>query len=241
MRSIRRLTMAVIYIFLLVLLGGCRQVHYRQLPTIMLETTPPRPGVLVGAPTLCQYPDYPTGCEAVATVMALHYVGEGVSVDTFIDEYLPCSSDFYYKQAQLYGPDPYQVFAGNPRTQRSYGCMAPVIKKALLSYFGNGQRVIDTSDTPLSTLCREYIDNGLPVILWATSGMTPVKEGDRWRLADGREFTWPSGEHCLLLVGYNDTRYFFNDPKTGKTVSFGRTSAEQRYEDMGCQSLVVTY
>ena len=31
-------------------------------------------------------------------------------------------------------------------------------------------------------------------------------------LADGADFAWKCHEHCLLLVGYDDEHYWFNDP-----------------------------
>ena len=33
-----------------------------------------------------------------------------------------------------------------------------------------------------------------------------------WLLADGTDFAWKCHEHCLLLVGYDDEHYWFNDP-----------------------------
>ncbi len=195
--------------------------------------------MLVAAPALCQYPDFPTGCEAVTAVMALQYAGESTSPAAFIDNHLTCDDMFYRQRLVLYGPDPYGVFVGDPRTESSYGCMAPVIEAALTRYFQGEQRVTNTTGTDMPTLCRRYIDKGIPVILWATSDMSPVKTGGRWRLEDGRRFTWPSGEHCLLLVGYNEESYFFNDPKYGLTLPYPIAVTQQRYADMGQQSLVV--
>jgi len=169
----------------------------------------------------------------------LQYAGEAMSPATFIDNHLTCDNGFYRKGLFLYGPDPYRVFVGNPRTKASYGCMAPVIEAALIDYFGDSLRVINTTGTDITTLCRRYIDRGIPVILWATSDMTPIKTGSRWRLEDGRLFTWPSGEHCLLLVGYNEDSYFFNDPKYGLTLPYPKAVTQQRYAEMGQQSLVI--
>ena len=42
---------------------------------------------------------------------------------------------------------------------------------------------------------------------------TPVpEERDHWLLADGTDFAWKCHEHCLLLVGYDEENYWFNDP-----------------------------
>ena len=35
----------------------------------------------------------------------------------------------YRKDGVLYGPDPYEQFVGDPRSQYALGCFAPVIEK----------------------------------------------------------------------------------------------------------------
>lgn len=90
-----------------------------------------------GVPVLSQFPEFPTGCESVSTVMALKFYGENISCTRFIDEYLPKNADYYYDSGKRFGPSPYEYFIGSPRTAASYGCMAPVIEKALCDYFGN--------------------------------------------------------------------------------------------------------
>lgn len=194
--------------------------------------------VLLRIPALSQYPDYPTGCESVTAVMALNYAGVPVGVNDFIDNHLLCNNHFYEQDGHLYGPDPYVVFVGDPRSAQSYGCMAPVIENALLSVGGEAV-VVNTTGQTLASLCRNYIDNGVPVILWATMEMRPVGSGRTWFLADGRQFTWPSGEHCLLLVGYNESEYLFNDPRHGAVVAYDKKSVEVAYASLGKQSLVV--
>jgi len=43
--------------------------------------------------------------------------------------------------------------------------------------------------------------------------------GPAWRLKEnGEVFTWISNEHCLLLVGYDEEKYYFNDPHNGNGV-----------------------
>ena len=189
---------------------------------------------------LCQYPAYPTGCEIVSAAMALSYAGESVSIDTLIDEHLSTSRDWYWYDGVFYGPDPAVTFCGDPRSKASYGCFAPVIRSALLSVLGDENHVIDATGQSLAALCREYIDSGTPIILWATIAMCPVEEGRSWQLPDGRQFCWPAGEHCLLLVGYDEVVYYFNDPTTGKLTAYSRAATEQAYDALGRQALVIT-
>ena len=202
--------------------------------------TPVNGKVLLDVPILHQFPEYPTGCESVAAVMALRYVGENTSVANFIDNHLPCSQNFYWQDGKFYGPDPNEYFLGNPRTSNSYGCMAAVIQKALKSYFGSDKRVINTTGESLDELCSTYIDNGLPVLVWASIGMIPITKGQGWELPDGTMFYWPSNEHCLLLVGYDENRFYFNDPYRGRVISYAKSVTRTRYAQMDMQSLVIT-
>ena len=47
------------------------------------------PSTLLDAPFIDQRDKYPTGCESVTAVMALQYAGVDVTVEEFIDQYLP--------------------------------------------------------------------------------------------------------------------------------------------------------
>ncbi len=170
--------------------------------------------------------------------MALQYAGKNIPVSEFI-KHMEYSTDFYRKNGVLHGPSPYEYFVGNPRSENSYGCMAPVIEKALVRYFGSGERVVNATGTELSELCKQYIDTGIPVIIWGGIGMSPILEGQQWTLPDGTQFTWPSGEHCLLLVGYDKDTYYLNDPTNGKMIRYSRWVVEQRYADLGKQALVI--
>ena len=159
---------------------------------------------------ICQYPDWPTGCEIVSAAIVLDYNGIDVSVATLVDDYLPQSLDFYYPNGNIFamrrGPDLRKVFVGDPRSENSYGCFAPVIAQLMRDYLPDiGQdpaRVRETTGTSLDDLCRDYIDKGIPVIMWATGDMAEVRPGATWRLDDGTEFTFPTGEHCLVPVSY---------------------------------------
>lgn len=208
-------------------------------PTVATTTTTTHAeSVLLAVPPLSQYPNYPTGCESVTAVMALNHVGIAIGVEEFVTHHLPCNDNFYEVSGRLYGPDPYEVFVGDPRRTNSYGCMAPVIEQTLRSCVGEG-RVVNTTGETLSSLCHNYVDKDVPVILWATMEMRPVGSGQMWFLPDGRQFTWPSGEHCLLLVGYNEREYLFNDPRHGAVVAYDKNSVEVAYASLGKQSLVI--
>lgn len=190
-------------------------------------------------PIIAQKPEFPTGCESVSAVMVLKYFGFDITVGQFVDEYLPKSNEFYNADGKRYGPSPYEYFIGNPRLDSSYGCMAPVIEKAISGYLGGSDRVKNTTGTSLTQLCGDYIDKDIPVMVWATIAMIEVEPRAPWYLRDGTLFTWPGKEHCLVLTGYDGSYYYFNDPDKGTAVKYARARVEDRFEKLGKQSLVV--
>ena len=195
--------------------------------------------MIENVPCIRQFPKYPSGCESVATVMALLYIGENITVDDFLGGYLETDSKFYSKDNRMHGPSPYEFFVGSPLSDTGWGCMAPVIEKALLKYTKDEKRVFNTTSNDLDELCARFVANDVPVIVWTTIAMLDVEYRISWGVPDGSLFRWPGNEHCMLLVGFDETHYYFNDPYTGCCVKYQKALAEDRYEKLGKQSLVV--
>ncbi len=188
---------------------------------------------------MSQFPLYPTGCESVAAVMALRYAGEPVTVEDFVEHHLEKDNNFYWDEYNFHGPDPRLVFAGDPRTTSSYGCMAPVIERAMIRCLGSGERVENATGATMQELCQRYVAQGVPVCVWVSIGMLEIIPTDTWITPAGESYTWPGNEHCMLLVGYDETHYYFNDPYRGKELGYPRALSEQRYETMGRQAIAV--
>ncbi|QNK42207.1 C39 family peptidase [Caproicibacter fermentans] len=186
---------------------------------------------IIQAPFISQLGKYPTGCESVTTVMALNYAGIDISVDEFIDTYLDMSGIPF---------DPNVTFGGNPRSSNSYGCYAPVIKKASDSALsGKNYTANVLSDISLEVLCSQYIDKDIPVIMWATMYMNPPYISSTWTF-NGKTIQWVAPEHCLLLVGYDDNNYIFNDPlQTQALKYYSKSSVEVAYEGLFSQAIVI--
>ena len=190
--------------------------------------------VIANVPFLSQLSAYPTGCESVSTVMALRYAGVNITVDTFIDNYLE-------KTAPSTPFDPSITFGGNPRgTTGCYGCYSPVIKKTLNEVLkGKNKYAKLLIGQSLSSLVTNYIDHNIPVILWASIGMATPYNGNSWTY-QGRTIQWIRPEHCLLLIGYNDSYYIFNDPmqSSGKTY-YSKAAVETAYAGLYRQAVVI--
>lgn len=195
--------------------------------------------VYLSVPQISQYPTLPTGCESVAATMVLQYYGEDIQAEQFAEEWLECDSNFYYEDDTYRGPDPTEVFAGNPFSKNSYGCFAPVIEKAINenSSLCQAQTIIGES---LESLCADYLNQDKPLLIWATMGMRESEEGNTWILEDGSEYTWIAGEHCLVLIGYDASHYYLNDPMSGATVGYGKEVVEARYAELGSQAVYIS-
>ena len=186
---------------------------------------------IIQAPYIDQSIKYPTGCESVSTVMLLQYLGYDITVDEFIADYLEMK-DFEEREGQLFGADPNLYFCGSPYDKDSFGCYAPVICKALEKAIGDRYNIYNETDTSIDELIRKYIDEDIPVIFWACINMREPIVGPEWKLLDsGEVFTWMSNEHCMLLVGYDEGGYYFNDPHENRgLIRYDKELVENRHK-----------
>ena len=188
----------------------------------------------IDAPYIDQSGRYPTGCESVSAVMLLQFLGRSVTVDEFIENDLEQKA-FEERDGLLFGPDPWNCFCGSPYDDESFGCYAPVICEALNHYFsrtGNVQyESVDETGTSMEELKKKYLDKGMPVVFWAAINMREPIIGPSWRLLEtGEEFTWISNEHCMLLVGYDEDGYWFNDPyENNGVIHYPKDVTEDRH------------
>lgn len=194
---------------------------------------------IIEVPLICQYPRFPTGCEAVAATMVLNFYGENITAEKFAGDWLEKDSNFYKQGSKLYGPNPNEVFAGNPFSKNSYGCFAgPIVEAINKNSLKCFAEII--SEKTIRELCKEYIDKNKPLLIWATMNMKIATEGNSWYFSDGTQFTWTAGEHCLVLVGYSEAYYFFNDPMTGCTEAFEKQLVEARFQELGKQAVYIS-
>lgn len=153
---------------------------------------------VIDVPYLDQSVRYPTGCESVSAVMLLRYLGYEMSVDEFIEQYLD-RQEFELREGELYGPDPTKYFCGSPYDEESFGCYAPVITQALKKAIGEMYEVLDLTGTEIKTLQTEYIDKGMPVILWACINMREPITGPQWKLKTAGKYSpgFPMSTVCF--------------------------------------------
>lgn len=197
--------------------------------------------------------DYPTGCELVSTSMLLAFHGFDIKAGEIIEQGYLKAVDIKEKKKDgkivKYGGDPDKVFIGNPSHNTGYGCHSGAILIALQKYLTPKEHELDTeyeiedlSGMELEEICEKYINRKIPVLIWASINMNPTfnKLGNSWIIENtGKRYFWKSNEHCLVLVGYDEENYYFNDPLIGKNTPYPKRLVERRYGEMGMQAVVV--
>lgn len=205
--------------------------------------------MLIDVPYYSQH-DYPTGCELVSTSMLLAFLGFDIKAGELLEKgYLNAVDITEDSKNRKHGGDPDKVFIGNPEKNTGYGCYSGAIIYALNKYLKPREyildkkyNIIDLNGMELEEICAEYISKGVPVIMWASIDMKPtfINLSNSWIIdKTGERYLWKSNEHCLVLVGYDEEYYYFNDPLAEKDTPYLKRLAERRYGEMGMQAIAV--
>ncbi len=192
-------------------------------------------------PHILQKKAYPTGCESVAAVSLLQYYGADITVETFIDQYLPCADYPYYDENDvMHGESPWEYFIGDPYSESGYGCYSPPILEAMCAAAPAHFEIGSVRGASLQALCEDYVAKGNPVLIWATMYMLPPEEGRTWLLPSGESYTFIRPEHALLLSGYDAEYYYFSDSLSEETVTaYPKEDCEIAYEALYSQAITV--
>lgn len=298
---------------------------------------------------------YPTGCELVSTSMLLKFHGFDITAGELVKQgYIGTSivTADGFDDGELHGNDPNEYFIGDPLDDGGFGCYSGAINKCLESYLSDtGLAPSRLDGMELDDICKRYINNGYPVLIWASMFMEPTSESQfTWILEDQpvtatttvttttttttetvttapetqteaapapeppapeqpapeqpapeqpapqeqpqpepppqpaetdappvetesppppetqdipaepdtppaevnepsfgltayaddkRFFTWRYNEHCLVLVGYDETCYIFNDPLSEKNTRYDKKTVEKRFEEMGKMAVTI--
>lgn len=195
---------------------------------------------IIEVPYLSQEKKAATGCELVSATMLLQYHGKKVTLEEMIQA-VP-KSELEETEKGLVGVHPASAFIGDPHSDTGFGCYAPVVVDTINQFLPQEEKkAVDLTGKDMQTLISDFIDRDRPVLLWATMNMTEPEPGDSWTLKDtGKKFQWIAGEHCLVLVGYDRSSYYFNDPyETKGVVSYPKKLVERRYQALGRQAVAI--
>lgn len=197
-------------------------------------------------PMIKQLPDYYNGCESASSTMLLQYYGYDVSMTQMVKSVPTIPLETY--NGRLYGANPNEAFTGS-MSKEGYGVfvkpMMNVMQKKINQQ--NGKHVVkNITGSSIDDLLK-YIDQGIPVQVWATELMKDVNRSSRktWyiKTLEGTytddKYTFIIDEHCLVLIGYTQNTVIMNDPLRG-IVEYDLSLFRSAYEGMGKQALIMT-
>ena len=157
-----------------------------------------------------QFPDYPTGCESAALYILLRYYGVDVTMDDIVSA-LPKEPNPYIDGGVLYGGDPDRGFIGDPTDPFSYGVLNHPIAEAANKFLEGAEALVGLDAEDIESYCE-----GSAVIAWIS--MSPEIEPKITVWTDhktGKDVTWVSGEHAVVVYASVDGGYMISDPRTG--------------------------
>lgn len=215
--------------------------EYRPVPT----EPAPAAAMVEDVPFYTQRGMLPTGCELVSAKMVLDYYSDEPVPIADVVEHTPCTY-MEWIDGRMYAPHPEQAFIGDPYDESSYGCFAPVVVEMMNTLLPPDYTAVDVTGSDLQTLAETFLPAGTPVMIWATISMANEFPWRSWYLLDENGnptedvYNWMALEHCLVLVGYDESSYYFNDPyRYGAPVAYRRSVVDERYTTMGRYSIVV--
>ena len=181
-------------------------------------------------PCLNQLPELPTGCEVTSLTMVLNYLGYDADKTDIAANYL--------EKGDYPDANPNTTFVGTPFDKASYGCFAPVITDCANLY---GAHAVNISGASIDQFCQ-YVENGQPVIVWATMNMESTDYGSSvWIAKDGQLVIWPGMEHCLVMIGFDSAKneVYMADPLNENITTYNFSVFYQRWLELGCQGVIV--
>ncbi len=197
--------------------------------------------IIDGIPYLNQFTlGYPTGCEAVSATMLLQFKGYDVTVEDIVENTPTQERGKYMHENQVYAGNPFEVFVGHPskgKSEGSYGCFAEPIVVAMQKFAGNKVKNISGCDE--ETLFS-YIDKGEPVVVWGIKNAGDIEEGVTWKYPDGSgSFKELIGEHCFVLIGYDEQLVYLDDPSAGRHVEQPKEKFIKNWKALYSQAIIV--
>ncbi|MCY0874920.1 MAG: C39 family peptidase [Firmicutes bacterium] len=198
-------------------------------------------GVLIKAPVFNQFPQYHNGCEVTSLSMLLNY--EQVHVDK-----LTLGAQVKRTTAPLvtnasgtivsWG-NPNVGFVGNMSGMKpGYGVYHAPIAALMRKYLPHD--TLDLTGAPFASVLA-VLRTGRPVIVWTTVTFSPDVPWVVWQSPQG-PVRATMYEHAVLLVGYDATDVYVNNPLGGIAQEpVPITAFRASWDAMGRQAITVIY
>lgn len=176
-----------------------------------------------------QFPKYPTGCESVALYILLKYYDVDVSVDDIVNKLK--KGELPYKIGDnTYGGNPELEFIGDPRNNHSYGVYNKPLEDVANMYKDGVKSIVGLEFESM----LEIVKDKRPVLVWTTINLSKPFISKSWIYKPtGEKINWISGEHAMVVIGYNSDKIIVSDPYTGTIRYFDKDLFKSRYDYLG--------
>lgn len=208
-------------------------------PTPVRTPTSLPPSKLLRVAAQSQLPQLPNGCEVTSLSMLLNAVGHPVN------KMLLAQEEPKDPTKRVYGPHGSTVYWGNPNVgfvgsvyqyANGFGIYHGPIAKFINQLLPG--RAEDLTGRPFSDILS-VVAHGTPVMLWTTATFQPTNMWTSWNTPEG-PIRVTLQEHVVLLVGYNQTQLFVNNPLNGEQAqAVNRQQFLQAWNQLGDQAVTI--
>ncbi|PYI54433.1 C39 family peptidase [Paenibacillus flagellatus] len=200
------------------------------------EPVKPKPAsAMLDAPVVRQLPELPAGCEIVSLTMLLNYYGiDKGKMELFGEMKKDPTPIRWEKGAIAYWGHPNTGYVGDATGKsRGFGIYHAALFDTLKAYVPTAK---DLTGSAFDAVERQIAD-GYPVVVWTTIDFAVPQKWVSWDTPVGPiETTFM--EHAVLLVGYDETHVFVNDPLSGKKAhKLNKDQFLATWDAMGKQAL----
>lgn len=192
--------------------------HIRTLNFDDSENNPAQTDVnemMMDVPIIAQNPELKYGCEVTSLAMLLQYSGIEVDKMQLVDQ-LPKDQDPVVKSESgdiTHWGNPNHGFVGDITGKRmGYAIYAAPLEQLMNRYIPG--RTVNLTDKPFEEILKQLRDRK-PVVVWTTGD---YKLPDRWESWShgNEEIRTPLDLHAVVLVGFDSSHFYVNDPLSGK-------------------------
>lgn len=194
---------------------------------------------MITVPAQDQMPQLPNGCEVTSLSMLLSAVGHPIDKMVLAREEptdpTPLVRDANGKIVSWGNPN--VGFVGNPAIQPDgYGIYHGPMAK-FLNQLMPGQAV-DLTGLAFDNILAS-VAHGMPVVVWDTADFQPTDSWITWSTPEG-PIRVTMEEHAVLVVGYDPTHIYVNNPLTGQQAqAIDRSQFIAAWKQLGEQAITL--
>ncbi|MED4609776.1 C39 family peptidase, partial [Paenibacillus validus] len=194
---------------------------------------------MLDAPMVRQLPELPSGCEVTSLTMLLKFRGlEKSKLELAAEMPRDTTPIRYNKDGTIaYWGNPNTGFVGEPTgAAKGFGIYHTALFAQLKAHVPSA---IDLTRQPFAKL-EEQLQLGIPSVVWTTIDYQVPEKWVVWDTPIGPIQT-TFMEHAVLLVGYDETYVYVNDPLSGRSKQpIEKAQFIAVWEAMGRQAISYT-